>query len=207
MSSKVKASLSFTKEQWFEMSKIALILVAIAAIVALMLSGVNEITAPRIAAQKEQAVKEAMSAVLPAEDYVKVENLSDICPDEVVLEAYTAKSAGKDVGYCVKVAPSGFGGQIEMVVGIEPGEALKVSRVHIVSMAETPGLGTKTKDAAFLDQFAGKTAGVEAVANSAAKDNQISAIAGATVSSKAVTSGVASALSAAEMIKGAANNG
>ncbi len=207
MSSNVKASLSFTKEQWFEMSKIALVLVAIAAIVALMLSGVNEITAPRIAAQNEQAVKEAMSAVLPADNYVKVDNLADICADTTVVEAYKAQSAGNDLGYCVKVAPSGFGGEIEMVVGVELGEALKVSRVHIVSMAETPGLGTKTKDAAFLDQFAGKTSGVEAVSNGTANENQISAIAGATVSSKAVTSGVASALSAAEMIKGAANNG
>jgi len=204
MSEKTSA-LSFTKEQWLEMSRIALILVAIAAVVALMLSAVNEITAPRIAAQKEQAVKDAMAVVLPAEDYQAVENLQNICADPIVTEAYKAQSGGADVGYCIKVSPSGFGGAIEMVVGIDTEG--KVSKVHIVSMAETPGLGTKTKDASFLDQFGGKTAGVAAIANGEAGENQISAIAGATVSSKAVTSGVSSALSAAELIKGAANNG
>ncbi len=202
MSSK---ALSFTKEQWFEMSRIALILVAIAAVVALMLSAVNEICAPRIAAQKEQAVKDAMSVVLPADDYSKVENLADLCADPNVTEAYKALKGDVLLGYCVKVAPTGFGGAIEMVVGIDAEG--KVSRVHIISMAETPGLGTKTNDASFLDQFGGKTAGVTATGSSEVKENEISAIAGATVSSKAVTSGVSSALTAAELIKGAANNG
>lgn len=198
-------ALSFSKEQWFDMSRIALILVAIAAVVALMLSAVNEICAPRIAAQKEQAVKDAMSLVLPAEDYSKIDNLSELCADPIVTEAYTALNGSDVAGYCVKVAPLGFGGAIEMVVGIDAED--KVTRVHIISMAETPGLGTKTNDAAFLDQFGGKVAGVTATGSTEPKENEISAIAGATVSSKAVTSGVSSALTAAELIKGAANNG
>lgn len=203
--SEKKSALSFTKEQWFEMGRIALILVIISAVVALMLSAVNEITAPRIAAQNEQAVKDAMAAVLPAEDYIAVDNLADVCADPVVTAAYKAVSGGADAGYCVKVAPSGFGGEIEMVVGIDAEG--KVSRVHIVNMSETPGLGTKAKDASFLDQFGGVSSGVTAASNGQVGDNQVSAIAGATVSSKAVTSGVASALTAAELIKGAANNG
>ena len=203
MSGKVKASLSFTKEQWLEMSKIALVLIVIAAVVALMLSAVNEITAPRIAAQKELQVKAAMEAVLPADSYEKIENLADVCPDPVVTEAYRAIKGGECVGYCVKTAPSGFGGAIEMVVGIEAGESLKVSRAHIVSMAETPGLGTKTREAAFIDQFAGKTSGVSVGSG----ENQVSAVAGATVSSKAVTSGVDAALRCGELVKGAGNNG
>lgn len=198
-------ALSFSKEQWLEMSRIALVLVVIAAVVSLMLSAVNEICAPRIAAQKEQAVKDAMAVVLPADDYVRVENLAELCADPNVTEAYKALKGDEISGYCVKVAPSGFGGAIEMVVGID-GEG-KVSRVHIVSMSETPGLGTKAKDAAFLDQFGGKVAGVTAIGSGEPKENEISAIAGATVSSKAVTSGVSSALTAAELIKGAANNG
>ena len=205
--SEKKFSLSFTKAQWLEMAKTASVLVAIAAIVALLLSGVNEVTAPRIALMNEQATKDAMAAVLPADDYRKIDKLNEICADPIVSEAYTALKANEKIGYCIKVAPQGFGGKIEMVVGIEAGDELKVSRVHIVSLSETPGLGTKVQDDAFIEQFEGKKTGVKAVSSSATGENEISAIAGATVSSKAATSGVAAAMSAAEMIKGAENNG
>lgn len=208
-----KSAMSFDKAQIMQMSKIALILLAITAVVALMLSAVNEITAPRIAAQKEQAVKLAMSEVLPADEYIAAENLAEVVADPIVTDVYRAVKGGETVGYCVKVAPSGFGGAIEMVVGVDA-QGSAAGKVHIVNMSETPGLGTKAKDASFLDQFAGRSADQLTVKANGAGEDEISAVTGATVSSKAVSSGVKSAVNAAKSVvasdansqKGAENN-
>lgn len=183
----------------FGMVKLALILFAITAIVALLLSTVNEVTKGPIAAQKEAAFNSAMSKVMPADSYEKIENLSDYKLDETVREIYIANKADKQVGYCIKTAPRGFGGEISMIVGVDMEG--KVTQVNIVSMSETPGLGTKAKDDAFLGQYSGKSNDVAVTTSSSPKENEISAITGATVSSKAVTVGVQAALDAVNSIK------
>ncbi|MCL1819789.1 MAG: FMN-binding protein [Oscillospiraceae bacterium] len=88
----------------------------------------------------------------------------------------------------IEVHPKGYGGDIHMVIGVsENGE---VTGVVIIGMNETPGLGSKIEDEDFLNQFIGKRAGVSVGKGS----NNVDAIAGATVSSKAVAEGVAHAL-------------
>lgn len=102
-----------------------------------------------------------------------------------------------DYAYAFEVAPKGYGGEISMVVGIS--STGEVTGVAIIRMSETPGLGTKTNDPNFLNQFIGKRAGVSIGKGS----NNIDAITGATVSSRAVTSGVSEALDMyAEQIAG-----
>lgn len=183
------------------MVKLALILFAITAVVALLLSTVNEMTKGPIAAQKEAAFNSAMSKVLPAESYDKLENISDYKLDETVREIYIANNANNQVGYCVKTAPRGFGGEISMIVGVDMDG--KVTQVNVVGMTETPGLGTKAKDEKFLSQFTGKGDDVAVTTSTSPKGNEISAVTGATISSKAVTAGVQAALGAVNTIKGA----
>lgn len=184
------------------MLRLALILFGITAVVALLLSTVNEVTKGPIARQKEAQVHSAMAQVLPAESYEKIENLEQFGLDEIVLEVYVAKNGDEQAGYCVKTAPPGYGGTIEMITGVDMEGT--VTKVNIVSMSETAGLGTKTNDASFLDQYSGKGLGVTVTTSSSPKENEVSAIAGATVSSKAVTTGVAAAVGAVNTIKGAA---
>lgn len=198
MANNMKAS----KQDILGMLRLALILFGIAAVVALLLSAVNEVTKDPIARQKEAAVNSAMSQVLPADSYQPVENIAELGLDEIVLEVYAAKNGEEQIGYCVKTAPLGFGGAIELITGVDMNG--NVTRVNIVSMSETAGLGTKTKDSAFLDQYSGKSIDVAVTTGSNPKENEVSAISGATVSSKAVTAGVAAAVSAVNAIKGAA---
>ena len=70
-------------------------------------------------------------------------------------------------------------GGLQMLIGIDP--AGKLAGISIVSIGETPGLGTKVLDAAFLDQFKGITS----------SEFSMDAVTGATYSSngmkKAVT--------------------
>lgn len=58
-------------------------------------------------------------------------------------------------------------------------------------MSETPGLGAKSKDPAFIDQYNDKDAKqLKVIKNAVPKDDEIVAIAGATITSNAVTKGV-----------------
>ena len=110
------------------------------------------------------------------------------------IEVYRAVRDGEFAGYCVNLQPSGYIGKINMIVGIKPD--LSFSGIKIISMSETPGLGAKTGEEAFYGQFSsGKKGNLTVVKNSSSPDeNEINAVSGATISSKAVTNGANCAL-------------
>ena len=96
----------------------------------------------------------------------------------------------------IEVTPTGFGGTIDMMVGVSKDG--KVLGVSIISHSETPNLGAvaasgNSKGQAFRDQFIGLS-GTLAVS----KDGgSVDAITSATITSRAVTSGVNAALECA----------
>lgn len=107
--------------------------------------------------------------------------------------------ANDNDNYAVYLWTKGYGGELKMIVGVD--KDLKVIGTEITSMLETAGLGDKTKDPTFQSQYIGKTKGIEAVkSGTASADNQIDAISGATISSKAVTTNVNNALEVVEKI-------
>ena len=167
--------------------RLTLILLAFAAVTAFILGMVNMVTKDRIAAINAEKTNKAMQAVLPADSYTAVSYSGG---DTLVLSVY---SAG-DKGYVVEVGPSGFGGTIDMVVGIDP--AGTVTGVSIITMSETSGLGTNAVKEDFWGQYVGG-AGPFAVN----KDGgDIDALTGATVTSRAVTKGVNAALEAVKTL-------
>lgn len=184
------------------LAKLVLILSAIAIITGGLLALINEVTKDTIAVQNQQKVEAALNQVLAAESYDTVD-LANTPVDGIVTAAYLAKNGDTTLGTCVEVAPNGFGGPISMIVGIDTNGA--VTKVAIVNMAETSGIGTKTRDEKFLSQFSGHAAEITASTKTTIGENEISAITGATVSSKAVTSGVNAALKAAALLGGDAN--
>ena len=173
--------------------KLAVILFAFAAVVAVALGLVNRITSDRIAAFAAEKTAQAMRTVLPAETYARVENASAEKID-LVKEVYAAD----DRGWVIMVTPSGFGGEIEMAVGVDTSGA--VTGVSIVKMSETSGLGANARRESFRSQYAGKSGSVAL----RKQGGEIDALTGATVTSTAVTKGVNAALAAAaELIRGA----
>lgn len=155
--------------------RIAGVLTLICSVIALLLSVVNTITFDRIAENTETEKKNAIAGIFS--------DMTDAVPYTLGdgTSVYLALQDDVLYGYCVSVAPEGYGGPIEMMVGIEYSGAVR--GVKIVSMSETAGLGSKTRNEAFLAQYQ------SAAAPFAVKDN-IDAVAGATISSNAVTSGV-----------------
>ena len=181
------------KGEAFEIIRVGLILFAITAVAALILAGVNKVTAPVIEEQRAQKKQEAMQKVLPeASEFKKLE--CEIPEGLCVTEIYES-----DAGFVVMASPKGYGGEISMVVGVD--KNLTVTGISIISQSETAGLGAKCVDEEWQKQFVGKTENVEVTKNGA-NGNQIDAISSATITSKAVTKGVNDSISAVKTIGG-----
>lgn len=167
--------------------KLGVTLFLICAVTACLLGLVNGITADKIIELNTQKTANAMNAVLPADSYEQLDFSGG-----VVMKAYRAVSGGETAGFVFEVAPSGFGGTIDMVVGV--GSDGTVMGVEIVKMSETAGLGAKASNPEFLDQFTGKGGGLVV-------KKDIDALTGATITSKAVTEGVNAAVAASVILQ------
>lgn len=157
-------------------------LFAISAICAVLLGLVNNITMGPIEVATQAKTQAAMEAVLPADSYTEVAYTGG---DPLVTKVYQAG----DAGYVVQVAPSGFGGVLDIMVGVNTDGTC--SGVSIISHSETSGLGANATKEDFRSQFVGKS-------NVAVtKDGgEIAALTGATITSRAVCNGVNAAIAA-----------
>lgn len=174
-----------------EIIKVGFILFAITAVSALLLAFANKITAPIIAENNRVKTEAAMRVVLPdAETFTKV-------GIDGVEEAYIANTGDETAGVCVVSAVYGYGGEIKVITGINTdGE---VTGIDILSHSETPGLGANAEKPEFTSQFKGKTKDI-GVSRGKASGNEINAMSGATITSKAVAEAVNMALEAARLL-------
>ncbi|MFC1559911.1 FMN-binding protein [Candidatus Margulisiibacteriota bacterium] len=165
-----------------DMMKLGGFLFIAAAIAAGALSLTYIITAPKIEAQKQLEISSALTAdCLPGACDIKERKLGT----HTYYIGHDKK--GGISGYAFRVAPKGYGGPIDMIVGISMNG--QVSGITIISMAETPGLGSQANKPAFLNQFLGKNSKAKLKAK-----QDIDSISGATVTSQAVCDGVKEAL-------------
>lgn len=166
--------------------QLGLTLLLITAIAGLILGVVYNITKDPIAKQEKLTNENAMKALLTdADSFAK----KDIDLSENILEVNEGKSGSESVGYAIKVATKGYGGEIQLMVGLD--KAGELSGIQILSQAETAGLGANCENPEFYEQYAGKSTAEDIeVVKTEGNDNQIKAITGATITSKAVTTGV-----------------
>ena len=160
-------------------------LLLITAIVAAALASVNMVTAPIIAELNAAKTQAAIEAVLPGGG----DEISFTDDTGLVTKVYKSET-----GYAVQVAPAGFDGTIDMMVGIDnEGNILGIS---IISHTETAGLGAvaAAKTSAgenFRSQFVGQSGSVGTAKRGT---GTLDAITGATITSEAVCVGVNAAL-------------
>jgi len=149
-----------------------------------ILAAAYYITNP-IAVEKAKLMeKQSMQALVPDADSFKA-----VGTEGKITEA---DASGKAVAYIVSVAPKGYGGAIDMLVAVSPDG--KVENFSITSSNETPGLGSRASQPAFMDQFKGKTSDKLSVTKDTSNKDNIQAMTGATITSKAVTAGVKEAV-------------
>ncbi|MCK9217145.1 MAG: RnfABCDGE type electron transport complex subunit G [Firmicutes bacterium] len=188
--------------------KLTGILLIVCIVAAGVLGVTNAVTYEKIIEQAIRENDEARKEVLSeAEEFNKVDEngISDILSKsnyEIVTEVYEGRSQGQTVGYTVKTSPKGYGGTVEIVIGIDMEG--KVKGIKVGENSETPGLGKNAATPKFQGQFVGKDwdGGVVLIKNGVPKDNEILSIAGATITSTAVVEGVNTALELVEEITG-----
>ena len=159
----------------------AIVLLLISAVAAGLLGVVSEVTAAPIAAQNEKSLNEGMQAVMP--DASAFEQL-----DVELTGTITAVYKGDNGGYVVTTAPGGFGGAVNTMVGVDADGV--ITGLRVTGHSETPGLGAKSTEPAFYEQFTGQSGSVTVT-----KDGgQIVPITSSTITSRAVCAGAQEAL-------------
>lgn len=160
----------------------AIILTIIAGISALLLAFVYNFTQPILKANIAKIEKNGLSYVFPSADKFEKRNAS----------IYIVKKDGENVGYVVKSAGKGYGGNISLLVGID--KDLSIVGIKVLKANETPGLGSKISDIKkgdtypwYLKQYFHKKE------SDLHFGNGIDAISGATISSTGVLKGVKNA--------------
>jgi electron transport complex protein RnfG len=151
---------------------------------------------PTITAYKAKMLREAVFEVLPGITNMQrlvlqgdrlVHKDKDEKGEEAVFGGYDAE--GRLVGYAIPSAGPGFQDTIALLYGYRPAER-KVVGMEILQSRETPGLGDKIyKDAVFVANFDALSIDPQIVAvkkGTKSGANEVDAITGATISSKAV---------------------
>ncbi|RBP70073.1 electron transport complex protein RnfG [Alkalibaculum bacchi] len=186
-----------------EIINLALKLFVITAVAALALAFTNSITGERIAEQIEMENKLAREEVISPSDYFEqVEQQTIIDHEkklgfnnlEIISEVYKDIVGDEIIGYTFKVLPKGYGGEMNILVGISiEGE---ITGLKVVGHSETPGLGAKATEKSFQDQFAGMSTStpLTVIKSGTAGDSEVQAITGSTITTQAVTDGVNAAL-------------
>jgi electron transport complex protein RnfG len=160
--------------------------------------GIFLLTLPRIERNRAEALEAAIfrvlegarsraAFVLRGEDLVRFESPEGGLPkEEAVYAGYD--EAGALLGFAIPAEGAGFQDTIKLIYGFDPG-ARRVVGMEVLESRETPGLGDKIiKDADFVGAFRDLAVEPEIVAvkSGSSGDNEIDAISGATISSKAV---------------------
>ena len=187
--------------------KVAGTLTVISLITAFLLGLVNGVTKDKIAAIDAEKTRVAMSAVVPEGseftdklDIPEAVAAAASAQGGTLSELYGVTNGGAEAGYVMKISASGSQGTIVMMVGVDANKA--VTGVSVVSHSETSGIGTKVVEnkpnaagTPVLDQFIGMSG-----AGSLVVGSNITAVSGATVSTKGITMGANAALAAVEAL-------
>ena len=160
-------------------------LMLVAIVMSCAIAGVHMLTKDTIEAAALEAQAAARSAVMEGAASMTELPLEDGAPVDYCYEAYDG--AGNVIGYVSQITVVGFGGEIEVTVGMDTTGTITAISVGGSNFSETSGLGAKTREPAFTEQFKGMSGLLVLKQN-------IDSVTGASVSSGAVVSGVNKAL-------------
>lgn len=155
-----------------------------------------KLTLPKIQANQAAALQRAVFQVLPGAERMErlVWSENRLAPaasgagaaEDSIFAGYGAD--GRLIGYAVPAAGPGFQDTIKLIYGLEPG-GTKLLGMVVLESRETPGLGDRIyKDPKFVGEFSGLAVEPEIhlVKGHGEAANDVDAITGATISSKAV---------------------
>lgn len=174
-----------------DLIKPALILFLICLITASALVGTNILTSKKIEQENIENAEKIRLEVLP--DAYSFEDMGDYVEG---IDYY-----GKVIGYVFTTGAKGYSGTVKVMTGVSSSGT--ISGVAILEHNETVGLGANTAKKEFLSQYNQKIPqNGFSVTKTSPADGEISAVTGATISSKAVTKAVNEAVDMYKNIKG-----
>ena len=160
------------------------VLMLICLVISAALAFTNKVTAPLILQAEKDKAEAAQKDVLPEADSFTLMELSGL-PSSVT-EVYKAENGA---GFVLMLTAKGYGGPMKLICGIDADGLITACRT--LSQTETQGLGTRTTEPDFRDQFVGKDSSLSGV----------DTISGATISSKAYIGAINDAFAAYEIAK------
>jgi len=171
--------------------KLGGLLLIITVVAATALAAIYNVTKPRIDAQKQLAIDNALTEALPNSPREAIEPVTRDGEVEYYL-GYESMQKQDTVGFAYIARGAGYSSVVETMVGVDT--TGKIIGMQVLSQQETPGLGTKIievkygeKEPWFLVQFMGRPADEVKVD----KDGgQIQSITGATITSRTVANSV-----------------
>ncbi len=161
------------------------VLTAICLVVTALLAYINTVTSPIIADAEKKAAEQARAEVLAEADSFELVEISEL--PECVNEVYKATNGE---GYVFMLTTKGYGGDMKLICGVKSDGTIEACKT--LSHGETSGLGSKTADDPYRNQYVGKTSDTV---------SEVDAISGATISSNAYKLAIEDALKAYEMVK------
>ena len=189
-----------TKATTLYVVKICAVLLIITMCVAFLLSFVNAITKDTIAANDAAKISKALGGLFPDAAAPEATNVEGDFGD-IVTGFYEVKDGDVLVGYYADVAPVGFKGAVNLMVGLDIDG--KVVGVEVISHGETVGIGDVIEEDSFRSKFIGREGSLSY--KKGASESEVGVIdghSGATYSSKAVIAGVDAAFGAYKTMKG-----
>lgn len=195
-----QASGAATTSRWREILLPCVTLFIICVAVALLLALTNAVTAPKIEQLRIQTEEGARKVVLPsAQAFSDEKKLTLDDAEYIYFEGLDA--AGGLTGYVFTTSAKGYGGDVVIMTGVDSAGA--VTGIQTLELNETAGLGMKAKEESFLRQYRGKRAPIGVEKNKPG-ENDIQALTGATITSKAITDSVNTALALYAAVQGGA---
>ena len=173
------------------------VLAIICVVVTLALSSTNLLTEGKIKALAIETQNKAMAKLIEADEYHEL-------PAKTSYGDITYNAAIKDgdtIGCIFVTEANGYGGTISVMTAVDMD--CNIIAVEILAAAdETPGLGQNVTKPDWYGQFAGLKDDITVIKGGSAnaENNEINAVTGATISSKAVTAAVNQALDYAKEI-------
>ena len=166
-------------------------LFVVAAISGVLLAFTQNLTAPIIKENEIIAENNAQKEVLPSDSFSS--NIKGEVNGKTIYYRVGFDKDGKVTGAVFKVSPRGFGGLINTMVGINAEG--KIINYKILSLSETPGLGSKLTSEKFTNNMKALLTSDSPDVFKVKKDGgNVDAVTAATISSRAFCNGMNEAL-------------
>lgn len=170
---------------------LALKLFIITIIAGALLGATYAITKEPIAHQAIKEADEARHKVISATEFQQIGVSQIVATDpsfDIVKSVHVAYNNGEVAGIAIAVSAKGYSPGLNLTVGVNMDGV--VTAISVGANEETPGLGAKAGEPEFYTQFENKTAPLGVIKAGIPKGNEILAISGATITSKAVAGAV-----------------